>query len=85
MTTVELRVWVQLQYQIEKKRIFREKLKYESREARKVMKSVARGAFKSSEQRRAEAQEQLKEKRGRWYGSMGIGKKREQEPPAQGV
>lgn len=41
-------------------------LKYESREARKVMKSVARGAFKSSEQRRAEAQEQLKEKRGRW-------------------
>ena len=37
-----------LQYQIEKKRIFREKLKYESKEARRVMKSVAQGTYKTS-------------------------------------
>lgn len=59
-----------LQYQIEKKRIFREKLKYESKEARRVMKSVAKGTYKTSVQKQKESQDQLAEKRTAWYGSM---------------
>lgn len=45
-------------------------LKYESKEARRVMKSVAKGTYKTSVQKQKESQDQLAEKRTAWYGSM---------------